>query len=423
MPKAGKHHSSHMSFVNSIITTQGLRHLNRAIVLNYIRKFGSLAHTDIGERTGLASGTVSVITTEFLEEGVLKKVELAPVKGRGRPRNLFTTRPEFAHIILVRVSADKVEYSLVDYSSTLLDRQIVDRDPTQTDAAVFGELLRCDLREFVARSSIPTDGIKVISVTTKGEVDAASRILVWSPIFGDQRIDFRALLARDWNSVVTLTNEVCFLAHGVMQKNAVAGGGIPEGKQAVLSLSDSIGLGVATMNEQGEIELTSPSFGHMVHEINGPLCRCGGNGCLETFAGFYGILRTAFDAPKDNIPAKFIPLGQMRKVAQSARNGDRMTALAFRQAGTALGACLSRMYNVLGPMPLTLVGAGLEFYDLFSEGLEEQLGDNFLSRVGQQSQVSLWPNETELAFDSNAFVSLHAYDRTRVATRRYLREK
>jgi len=422
MPNAGKRESGQMSFVNSIITTQGLRHQNRAIVLNCIREFGALAHTDIGEKTRLASGTVSVITGEFLAEGVLEKVEYATAKGRGRPRNLFTTRAGFSYIVLVRVSAEKVEYSLVDYCATLLDRQTIPRDPGQTNAEVFKVNFKVRLREFIARSRLAPPDIKVISVTTKGEVDEISRVLIWSPIFGSQQIDFRELLAPDWRATVTLTNEIGFLAHNIMQKTIKSSPVSAGARQAVLSLSDSIGLGVATLNDDGEIKLSAPAFGHMAHEMDGPLCRCGAHGCLETYAGFNGILRTAFDGPKDGMPAKFIPLDQMRRMAKTARQGNRAAAFAFRQAGMVLGMCLSRMFNVLGAMPLTIVGAGLEFYDLIQDGLEDQLNDNFLVRIGQSPKVTLWPNETELAFESNTFVSLRAYDRSEIATRRYLRD-
>jgi len=140
---------------------------------------------------------------------------------------------------------------------------------------------------------------------------------------------------------------------------------------------------------------------------------------LESYAGFYGNIRTAFDAPTDKIPAKFIPLEQIRRIAETVRQGDIKTIFAFRQAGTALGMCLSRMFNVLGPMPLTIVGAGLEFYDLFRDGLEEKLNENFLVRGGHRPNVTLYSNESKPTFESNVFVSLRRYDRTIVATRRH----
>lgn len=411
-----------MSFFASTITTEGLRHNNRAIVLNALRANGPSAHTAIAERTGLASGTVSVITGELLAEGVLEKIEQTPASGRGRPRILFAPRAGFAHFVLVRIAADRVEYSLFDYRNTLLDRKRHPRDPAQTDAQIFGVQLKQQLADFIARSKIEPADVKVISITTNGEVHDTKQTLLWSPIFGDQTVDFRAILAPEWTAKVTLTNDISYVAHAVITQ-AIGEGRVEFGDRfAVLSLSDSIGLGVAKLNDMGEVELSSPSFGHMPHNTDGPLCRCGAQGCLESYAGFYGILRAAFNAPVDVIPAKFIPLEQMAKLAATARAGDRMTEFAFRQAGVALGLCLSRMFNVLGPMPLTIVGKGLEFFDLLGEGMREQLGDSFQVRMGDTPMISLQHSWVEMAIHSNASACLHDFDRAEVATRKYSRK-
>lgn len=410
-----------MSFFNASITTEGLRHYNRAILLNSIREFGPLSHTGIAQKTSLASGTVSVITAEFIDEGVIEKLEQAPTAGRGRPRILFGPKADFAHIILVRISAEKIEYSLVDYREILLDRQTFTRDALHTDVNDFGALIKNQMSDFIKRSKLKPKDIKVISITTKGEIDEINQVLLWSAVFDDQRLDFNALLAPEWTAKIELSNDACFVAYNLMA-NAVRNGTATIGDHhAVLSLSDSISLGIAKFTVQGEIELSSPSFGHMPHRPDGALCRCGVNGCLETYAGFYGILRAAFNTPKDLIPAKFIPLDQMRKIAEGARSGDKMMGFAFAQAGQALGMCLSRVFNVLGPMPLTIVGGGTEFYDLMEEGVNEHIDCSFQTRMGSKSSVNLQSHETQLAFDSNVFVSLREFDRTVVATRQFLK--
>ncbi|MBL1406773.1 MAG: ROK family protein [Rhizobiales bacterium] len=410
-----------MSFISASITTEGLRHYNRATLLNAIREFGPLSHTEITQKTSLASGTVSVITAEFLDESVIEKLEQAPATGRGRPRILFGLKADFAHIVLVRISAEQIEFSLVDYREVLLDRKTVARDRAHVEISEFGAVIKSEMTDFIARSKLKPKDIKIVSITTKGEIDEANQILLWSAVFDDQRLDFNALLAPQWTAEIELSNEACFVAYNLMAKSLRKNDATIGDRHAVLSLSDSISLGIAKVSVQGEIELSSPSFGHMPHSHDGGLCRCGVHGCLETHAGFYGILRFAFNAPKDIIPAKFIPLDQMRKIAEAARNGDRMMGFAFAQAGQALGICLSRVFNILGPMPLTIVGAGTEFYDLMEEGVEEHLDCSFQTRMGSKSVVALQPHETQLAFDSNVFVSLRKFDRSIVATRQYMK--
>src|SRR3546814_12418462 len=42
-------------------------------------------------------------------------------------------------------------------------------------------------------------------------------------------------------------------------------------------------------------------FGHMLHIPGGAMCRCGARGCIEAYAGFYAVLRTAFEVPLDTV--------------------------------------------------------------------------------------------------------------------------
>jgi predicted NBD/HSP70 family sugar kinase len=395
-----------------IASTEGLRHRNRALVLNSLRAHGAMSHTEIAEKSGLASGSVTAISAELLAESVLVKKDQPPKSGRGRPRSLFQVNQDFAFFAIIRISSGSVEYSLVDYRGILIDRIMRVRNATEISATKFEIDFKTTLLEFLGRSNVTPFAVKSVAITTKGIVDEATCKLLWSPVFDTQTIDFGTLLKPEWNTGVTLTNETCFTAHHMLQQADSSG------RHAVISLGDSIGLGIASATPSGEIDLVSPSFGHMAHTANGPLCRCGAKGCLETHTGFYGILRTAFDAPEGVIPAKFIPIEQMQRIAGDARNGSRMTSFAFRNAGAVLGTCLSRMFNIFGAMPVTITGPGLEFFDLMQEGFMEQINTNLLVRLGQPLELSFVQNEPGLVFESNVSVTLRHFDETQVATRK-----
>lgn len=399
-------------------TTEGLRHYNRSLVLQSLRRHGPSSHTDIAEVSALASGTVSVITTELFEEGVLLKQEQPPSKGRGRPRVLLKLNPEFARLALIHISSDEVEYSLINYNRILLDRFTVLRHPSDTDADVFGAQVNRDLLRLAERSRLTLDDIAHISIATKGLVSRDCTKLIWSPAFGDSQIDFQFLLRPEWSGRVTVNNETCFSAHAKLEEV-----GRFARHHAVLSLGDSIGLGIASRDSSGYISYQSPPFGHMLHMPDGPLCRCGIRGCIEAYSGFYGILRSAFDARPDHIPAKFIPKEQMNQLAAKARDGDRMIRFAFRQAADVLGMGLSRLMTIHGPMPVAIAGPGLSYFDLMEEQLKIHLQDNLRIRVSHMPQISIEPNERRLIFASNTKVSLASFDTERVATRLIERSK
>ena len=398
-------------------TTEGLRHYNRALVLQSLRRLGPSSHTEIAEDSALASGTVSVITTELFEEGAIRKEEKPPTKGRGRPRVLLALNPDFARLAFIHISSSEVEYSLVSYSNVLLDRFQVARSNSATDAAAFGDRVRRDLFRLAERSELHPSEIAHISIATKGLVGGGGTKLLWSPVFGDNQIDF-AELFKEWPDRVKINNQTGFSAHAKLH---AAG---PFAKQhAVLSLGDSIGLGIASRTGREEINYQAPPFGHMVHVEDGPLCRCGSLGCIEAYAGFYGILRAAYDAPADHIPAKFIPKEQMDQLAADARAGDQRIRFAFRQAADVLAIGLSRLMTIHGPMAITITGPGVAYFDLMEEHFKGHFEKNLRIRVSHMPTISVEKDEPGLVFSSNATVSLAAFDSDYVATRQIERAR
>ena len=123
-------------------TTEGLRHHNRALVLKRLREAGSASHGDLSISSGLASGTVSVILNELVEEGVIIKQQATPSSGRGRPKVHFELFGDLAFAGLVRIASDEVEFSLIDFSGTLKDRFSLSRPREGSSASAFIQLVR-----------------------------------------------------------------------------------------------------------------------------------------------------------------------------------------------------------------------------------------------------------------------------------------
>jgi predicted transcriptional regulator len=102
--------------------TELIRQQNRARVLEALRRKNGQSHTELSVETGLASATVTAITQELENENVIERTVAAPAGGRGRPRILFKQRRSAAYAAFVRISSDVLQYSMVDYSGTLIYR-------------------------------------------------------------------------------------------------------------------------------------------------------------------------------------------------------------------------------------------------------------------------------------------------------------
>ena len=393
-------------------STETLRRQNRALVLSALRTLGPASHTDIAEWSGLSSATVSSITTELEQEQILERLppESGTVAGRGRPRILLRHHADWTYVVTVRITSESVEYSLVDYSGTLKDRVEEQRPQEGTGVKAFSARFFAALDRLAVRSALQHEKISKISITSKGLVARDRPVLLWSAIFGDSVLDFEALLRPAWRADIMLINETRFAAQAVAKKLRMEKGADAPEWISTLSLGHSIGLGLAGKDKSRHISSVSLPFGHMVHQPDGPLCRCGSRGCIEAFSGFYAILRKAFDVPEDTIPAKFVPLEQMDKIATQARRGDRRAEYAFRQAGEVLGVGLSRVHSLYEPMPLTITGPGIRYLDLMLPALKANLANNLVFRFAAPPEISIRDDEGELVFQGNVEACLSDLD-------------
>ncbi|WP_457585471.1 ROK family transcriptional regulator [Ensifer canadensis] len=392
-------------------STELVRQQNSALVLAALRRARNLSHTEISAATGLASATVSAITAELERAGVIAKAEQQVQGGRGRPRVLFTPRRDCGYVIVVRISSDVVQYSLTDYGGTLLDRFEESRNHDQRGTSAFAQIFVDALERLLQRSRLTRDRVLAVSISSKGlvDVDTGAARLLWSPVFGSEQLDFAALLAPEWRAKVMLNNETLLVAQALAAQAERA----PEAgfrSLAAISLGHSIGLGVARKGRSGEIDVTAPNFGHMLHAPSAGLCRCGAYGCIEAAAGFYGILRAAFEVPPDTIPAKFVPIAEMDKIAASARQGHRMAGYAFRQAGLALGNGISRMLSLYERMPIYVTGPGTRYFGLLQGGLEEGVSQSLQLRLQGPPEISVVLDEQRLVFDGHLERALGVID-------------
>lgn len=380
-----------------------VRQQNRALVLSALRLHTRMAHTQISDATGLASATVSAITADLERAGVIERSEILSAAGRGRPRVLFSQRRNYGHLALIVISSDSIEYSLVDYAGMLLDRFVEPRG--EGGPSILLQQISAALQRLLTRSRIGHDQLLLVSASSKGLVDPMRPVLLWSPVFGAQLVDFSHAMQPNWR--VLLNNETLLVAGALMdrEQRRRADEVMPlhpgERRLAALSLGHSIGLGIARSSASGQMEILAPNFGHMLHSAGGGLCRCGARGCVEAYAGFYAILRNAFEVPSDTVPAKFVPITEVDKIAARARQGARQASRAFRQAGIALGNGLSRLISLHGSMPVFITGLGARYYDLLDEGVRDGLTESHVVRLGGMPELTVVADEPSLVFEGH----------------------
>jgi glucokinase len=172
------------------------------------------------------------------------------------------------------------------------------------------------------------------------------------------------------------------------------GAGRSEGvdSMAMITLGTGVGSGIILSGRiwHGIVGMGG-EVGHISVNFDGPVCSCGGRGCLEYYASATGIERSACAVA----PTSHGPLARLfadntitaRMLAGLAHSGDPEAREIYAQTGRYLGRGLAGLVNTLD-LPLYVIGGGVAAaWDLFAPEMFRTLREfSYVYRLQQPSQ-------------------------------------
>src|SRR5215470_18985968 len=109
-------------------TQQSSAPYNRRIVLDVIRRQGSISRKEIVERVSLSPQTVANITNDLEAIGLIVARRLKGAKARGQPPIAFELNPSAGHSIGISLEPGRISAGLVNLIGEILERREVDVD-------------------------------------------------------------------------------------------------------------------------------------------------------------------------------------------------------------------------------------------------------------------------------------------------------
>jgi glucokinase len=106
----------------------------------------------------------------------------------------------------------------------------------------------------------------------------------------------------------------------------------------------STGVGGGIVERGRLIDGARGNAGHIGHVVvfpSGPLCPCGGRGCLEAVASGTALARLAAQALRSDPSSNLASTPSSRDLAVAAAVGDRLALRLYRQVGIGLGRAIA----------------------------------------------------------------------------------
>ncbi|GIT81692.1 glucokinase [Leifsonia sp. LS1] len=248
-------------------------------------------------------------------------------------------------VLAIDVGGTDMKAALVDADGRIVE---ILRRPTPHEGARTGEAVVEAVVAIAGELRLAHPGLApaALGLLVPGHVDDARGVGVFAENLGWTEFPFRAAASQALGIPVSFSHDV----RGAGEAEQRLGAAAPYRDVVVMA----IGTGIAgALFLDGRLITGGGLVGEMGHSkvADGPVCACGGIGCLEAVASAAAIARRYNAATGASVPGA-------REVLERARTGDQHAVAVWESALDALALDLSHTVALLSPEAV-VIGGGL----------------------------------------------------------------
>ncbi|PXY18995.1 ROK family protein [Prauserella muralis] len=345
---------------------------NLALVARLAARAGPVSRAWLAQQSGLTKSTVTQLTGELVEGGLLRELGTGRAGGPGRPATLLELNALGPAAIGLQVEADHVAGCLTDLTGRVRDRAIRRAGDLRGEPGLAVRAAEPVLRRLL-NTALSTDSVVAgIAVGLPGRVSRTGTVT--SAGLGWQGTDLARLLGTRLAVLGGSGIPVTVRASARLAALAEAWFGGEQDAEVLVCVSGEQGLGAGILLDGTVLEGARGAAGDIGHvrvrASGGEPCECGAAGCLDTVAGQTALLRAAgvTEPARSRLAAGEGPLPAL------VREGERRAVTATRRAGTALGGALGGLASALDPDVIVLGGYLAGLGPRFAEWVGAALG-------------------------------------------------
>ena len=383
---------------------------NTLAVIRSLRDKGPVARVDLGTLNGISSATVTSISADLLQQGLISErpPDMPRPNERGRPKTLIQLDPEAACVICIKLSINELQLVVGDYAGQITHSEHHSIDTLGLSQEALVTLLKdktaavCDLALTRHRR------LAGICLAVQGVVSSHSGTLIWSPALSFRNAPLAALLEAHFDCPVLLENDANCIASVLATQPAYA----EHPNLVVIMLGYGIGMSVLIdgkpfLGANG----SAAEFGHSKYQPGGALCACGKRGCIEAYISDYALYRQASEVIE-------LPAGdsahpsesQMQALTQLALQGQPEAQRIFAEAGRALGYGLGNLLTLFNPDLVLITGSGVRGYPAMHDAMHTAIDEALVPELVGSTRIASCPWDRDMTCLGGIAMALQATD-------------
>lgn len=344
--------------MNDSMTSEDVRRHNLGLVMAELAE-RPLSRSDLARETGLVRGSLTSLSAELIDAGLVRESDVVAAAGRGRPSTLLEIAADDVATITAMLDADHAVVAVSSLSGADIARVGRRHGRPLGDADAVLDVLAAVIDEALTAAA------------AAGRVSIDLTVVVWAPVAGDPPVVL-SNTDLDWG----LTNVIAMLGDRIPRLRGASIGLVSDTTVAALeeradigSPSDFVYLkadssigGVIVIDGQtvGGGERAASALGHLPIVADGAPCVCGQRGCLETVAGpaallaASGLTALALDEGQDVAIDAFVT---------AVLAGDARAVPAWQRARAHVARALQTLALTAAPTDIVLGGYLAPFAD------------------------------------------------------------
>ncbi len=328
-----------------------VKQLNGAVVYRLIDLEGPISRIQIAELSQLAPASVTKITRQLLERGLIKEVDQQASTGGRRAISIVSENRLF-HTVAVRLGRRDATITLFDMSSKSLAEAVYSL-PERSQDALEVSLLQA-IAKFIDTYQRKIRELIAIAIILPGLVEPEKGIVKYMPHI---KVDNWPLAER----LETHFSVKSFVGHDI-RSLALAEhyfGATRDCDDSILvRVHRGTGAGIIT---KGQVFLSSNGnvgeIGHIQIDPLGEKCHCGNFGCLETVAANAAIEQRVRTLLNQGYPSKLtLDECNIGAICRAANRGDPLAVEVIEHLGRYLGKAIAIAINMFNPQKIVLAG-------------------------------------------------------------------
>ena len=350
--------------------SENLRPLRQQI-FERVRSAGMIPRVQVAKDLGVSPASVTTITSELIESGLIEEVTTArDGEGvRGRPAVALGVRASAHRVAGMKISDREHTAVIVDFAGNLIADDAIPRLPGPMTLADLLQSIETLLERVCTKAGLSLKDLSAIGVGVPGFVDSAEGVVLWSSILHERGVHLASAASARLGLPVWIDNDANLVALAELW----FGAGRELSDFAVVTIEHGVGMGFV-MNHRiyrGSQRL-GLELGHTKVQLDGALCRCGQRGCLEAYVADYALAREATTAlnwgHKEGQSIGVL----LESLYDHAKAGNATARSIFRRAGRYLAVGLSNVVNLFDPALIILSGERMRYDYLYAaETLDE----------------------------------------------------